>query len=124
MNQVNLDELTLKSNSLNLLNNSQHDNDCESLSSNTESSNSDDNNYDDLDDEGDNTDIMKRQVKGLFTEKIFENVRELFKYESEINKFNIVDIIAKFNMDMISYIKMINFIREEVNFVLFFFHSL
>lgn len=53
------------------------------------------------------------QVKGLFSDKQFNNVIEMFKHEAESNLFNIIDIVNKYKLDMISYIKLINFIRRE-----------
>lgn len=57
------------------------------------------------------------QVKGLFCDKIFNNVKDLFRHEFESNNFNIIDVLKKFNMGMIDYIKMINFIRAEVGYI-------
>ena len=64
--------------------------------------------------EGEEDDFVSRRVIGLFSDREFENVNELFNYEASVNHFNIIDILDKFNMDMISYIKMINYIRKEV----------
>jgi hypothetical protein len=70
---------------------------------------------DDEDDENDEEDYMiNSQVAGLFCDKTFKNVRDLFKHEFEVNKFNLIEILSKNNMGMIEYIKMINYIRKEV----------
>ena len=68
------------------------------------------NGFDDEDDEKENY----CEVKGLFSEQIFNNVTDMFKYEAEFNKFNLIDVINKHKLDMLSYIKMINYIRQEV----------
>jgi hypothetical protein len=69
------------------------------------------NGFDDEDDEKENY----CEVKGLFTDKIFNSVGDMFKYEAEFNQFNLIDVINKYKLDMLSYIKMVNFIRQEVN---------
>jgi len=88
-------------------------NDCEyeSESSSEEIDDEDLNGFDDEDDEKENY----CEVKGLFTDKIFNSVVEMFKYEAEFNQFNLIDVINKYKLDMLSYIKMVNFIRQEVN---------
>lgn len=78
---------------------------CDSASSGAECD------YDDIDQ--DETDFVQRQVKGLFTDKVFDNVKDLFTYEAQTNQFNLVEVLARYDMDMIAYIKMINFIRLE-----------
>lgn len=83
----------------------------ESSSSSRESSDSEEQRFDD--DEDDEMYEMS-QVKGLFSDKQFNNVIEMFKHEAESNLFNIIDIVNKYKLDMISYIKLINFIRREV----------
>ena len=105
MNKVEIENLVAKSGQLQV--------NSESSCSGSETSDSADD-YDDIDE--DDSDIMKRQVKGLFTEKIFDNVKELFKFEAEMNDFNLIDVLTTYNMDMIAYIKMINYIRTEVIF--------
>ena len=103
MNKVEIENLVTKSGQIRI--------NSESSCSGSETADSADD-YDDVDE--DDSDIMKRQVKGLFTEKIFENVKELFKFEADMNEFNLVDVLTTYNMDMIAYIKMINYIRMEV----------
>ena len=82
-----------------------------SQSSCSESETSDD---DDVNDDDDDDYMSNSQVVGLFSDKTFKNVQDLFKHEFEVNKFNLVDILRKNNMGMIEYIKMINYIRKEV----------
>ena len=55
------------------------------------------------------------QIKGLFTDKVFNSVKDLYKYEFESNNFNLIDVINRYQMSMIDYIKMINYIRAEVS---------
>lgn len=72
---------------------------------------------DDLEDDEDDEDEDQVEVKSLFgVEKTFKNVKDLFKYEAETNSFNITDVLKRYNMSMIDYIKMINFIRKEVSY--------
>ena len=66
-----------------------------------------------LDDDEDDRDEFC-EVKSLFSDKVFTNVIDMFKFEAEYNKFNLIDVVNKYNLDMISYIKMINYIRLEV----------
>lgn len=74
-----------------------------------------------VDNDDDDEDYLANcQVKGLFCDKVFANVKDLFKHEFESNSFNLVDVLKKYNMGMIDYIKMINFIRAEVE--IFFFN--
>jgi hypothetical protein len=73
-------------------------------------SSEDDQEYPDV--EEDQEDIIK--IKGLFSAQLFDNVQDLFKHEFEHNKFNLVDVITRYKMSMMDYIKMINFIRVEV----------
>ena len=86
-------------------------------SSGSESSDEEENVLDckfDEDGDEDENEYMNRQVKGLFCEKTFAGVKELFEHEAEFSGFNLVDVVNRFRMDMISYIKMINYIRKEV----------
>lgn len=83
--------------------------------SNSESESSSELNDEQDYDELDNDDDDEEQVKALFSgEKNFKNVIELFQYEANEANFNLVEILNRFNMNMIDYIKMINFIRSEV----------
>ena len=87
-----------------------------SASSVTSSSNMSSSESETGDEESDEDDYLSNsQVTGLFCDKTFKNVKDLFKHEFEMNKFNLVDILKKNNMGMIEYIKMINYIRKEVN---------
>jgi len=86
------------------------------LSSSENSCKDSDSESSDEDDDNDEEDYMiNSQVTGLFCDKTFKNVQDLFKYEFEVNKFNLIDVLKKNNMGMIEYIKMINFIRLEVS---------
>ncbi len=69
------------------------------------------NDYEDVDQ--DEADFVSRKVKGLFSDTIFDNVKEMFTYESEKTGFNLIDVLTKYNMDMFAYIRMINYIRKE-----------
>lgn len=77
--------------------------------------------YEDVDQ--DESDFVNRRVKGLFSEEMFDNMKDMLTYEANQNGFNLVEVVAKFDMDMIEYIKMINFIRKEVNTSLIFVNS-
>ncbi|CAF0811547.1 unnamed protein product [Brachionus calyciflorus] len=68
-------------------------------------------NEEDYDEEED--DFENIPVKGLFSDKTYANVREMFKSEFEENKFNLVHLVNKLNMNQIDYIKMINYIRTQ-----------
>lgn len=72
----------------------------------------DDENYDDYEEVQDVKDIIK--IKSLFDDEWFDNVQALYEHELKKNNFNIVEIIRKYQMDMLSYIKMVNFIRKTV----------
>ena len=79
----------------------------------------DDDNYEDYEDL-ENVEIVK--IKGLFNEeKWFDDVQSLYKYEFENNNFNLIKIIKKYQMNMLSYIKMINFIRKNVSYTFAFY---
>jgi hypothetical protein len=79
----------------------------------------DDNFVEDYEDFGAEDNI---EIKSLFDDELFDNVASLFKHEFEKNGFNLVAIVKKFQMNMFSYIKMINFIRKTVrNFIVFRF---
>ena len=70
-----------------------------------------DENYEDADDEV----VESVKILSLFDkDKWFDDIRSLYKYELEANNFNLVKVVRKFQMDMLSYIKMINFIRKTV----------
>jgi hypothetical protein len=73
--------------------------------------------YDDDDDfEEINDDNVPMKIKGLFDQHThFKSINELFVYESAKNGFNILKLIKKFRMDMLDYIKLINFIRSQVS---------
>jgi len=58
------------------------------------------------------------KVKGLFCDEYFDNIQELFRHELKTNKFNLIDVVKRYNLEMIDYIKMINFIREKVFFLI------
>lgn len=77
-----------------------------------EASSGDECDYADIDSQ-DEADYVTREVKGLFTDKVFSNVKELFRHEAQENQFNLIDVVTRYDLDMISYIKMINFIRSE-----------
>ena len=87
-----------------------------SSSSSSSSSNSSD--YREEDDEEDEVDANNPPVKvhSLFggDDKHFDSVKELFCYENSHNNFNLLDVLTRYDMDMIGYIKIINFIRSEV----------
>ena len=68
-------------------------------------------NDDDYDEEDDFENVP---VKGLFSDKTYPGVREMFKSELDENKFNLIQIINKYSMNQIDYIKMINYIRSQV----------
>ena len=87
-----------------------------SSDSRSEDSSSEEDDYDEDDDE-DDKDFINSQVSGLFCDKIFPNILDLFKYEAEHNGFHLTDVLKRYNMDMISYIKMINFIRLHVRLI-------
>ncbi len=72
----------------------------------------DDQNYEDIDD-----DVVENvKILSLFEEnKWFDDIKSLYRYEMDTNGFNLVKIVKKFQLDMLSYIKMINFIRKTVN---------
>ena len=66
--------------------------------------------YEEVDDEN-------IQIQSLFNDSVFfDNVKDLFKYELEKNQFNLIKLVKKYKMDMMSYIRMINYIRKNVNF--------
>lgn len=71
-----------------------------------------------LDDEADEEDNeynrQSSKVRGLFCDQEFENVVSLFSHEFKANKFNLVSLVKKYDLDMISYIKLINYIRSQV----------
>jgi hypothetical protein len=71
----------------------------------------DDQNYEDIDD-----DIVENvKILSLFEEnKWFDDIKSLYRYEMETNGFNLVKIVRKFQLDMLSYIKMINYMRKTV----------
>ena len=72
----------------------------------------DDQNYEDIDDEV----VENVKILSLFEEnKWFDDIKSLYRYEMDTNGFNLVKIVKKFQLDMLSYIKMINFIRKTVN---------
>jgi hypothetical protein len=85
--------------------NRNYDQDSDSSSSSSES---------DLYDDAEEDEEEFENFKGLFSDKLFNNFIDLFKHEAEQNDFNIVNIVHKYDMTMIDYIKMINFIRKEV----------
>lgn len=58
-------------------------------------------------------------IKSLFDDSVFTDYKELFKYEKETHGFDLVKIVQKYNLDMIGYIKLINFIRSNPNPALF-----
>ena len=92
-----------------------HPTDLSSSENSSKESESESETNDDDDDDNDEEDyLINSQVVGLFCEKTFKNVQDLFKYEFEVNKFNLIEVLRKNNMGMIEYIKMINFIRQEV----------
>lgn len=70
-----------------------------------------------LDDEADEEDNeysrQSAKVCGLFCDQEFENVVALFSHEFKVNKFNLVGLVKKYDLDMISYIKLINYIRSQ-----------
>lgn len=66
---------------------------------------------DDYDEEDDMENIP---VKGLFNDKIYNNITDMFKSEFQEKNFDLIKIIQKYNMSQIDYIKMINFIRSKV----------
>ncbi len=70
-----------------------------------------DTDYEDVDQ--DEADFVSRRVTGLFTPRDFDNVKEMFKYECETHGFNLVNVLTRYNMDMLAYIRMINYIRKE-----------
>lgn len=67
---------------------------------------------DDFEDEED--EIENFPVKGLFSDKIYKSVVDMFRSEYKQNNFNLFQLINKYNMNQIDYIKMINFIRAQV----------
>jgi len=79
------------------------------------------NDFDDEDeDEDDNedgyeeVDDEKIQIQSLFDDSVFfENVKDLFKYELDKNQFSLIKLVKKYKMDMMSYIRMINYIRKN-----------
>ena len=56
----------------------------------------------------------RQEYQSLFGQKVFSNIKDLFSFESQEFKFDLVDVIDRYNMTMMDYIKMINFIRSEV----------
>lgn len=56
------------------------------------------------------------EVKGLFSNKLFNNIKEMFEYEAIEGDFNLKNVVNKYNLSTIDYIKMINYIRSEVIF--------
>lgn len=58
--------------------------------------------------------MCDQPVKGLFCDQVFASVKDLFKHEAEVNKFNIVRLVQDYQMTMFDYIKLVNFIRREV----------
>ena len=78
-------------------------------------SDDDDDEYDDIDDDEGEEVEANLKVLSLFDEnRFFDDLKSLYRYEMENNGFNLVEIIKKFQLDMLSYIKMINFIRKTV----------
>ena len=74
----------------------------------------DNDDYDDYEEVGDENEKVK--IQSLFDENmVFDSVQALFKYEFEKNHFNLLRIVKKYNMDMMAYIRMINYIRHNVN---------
>lgn len=82
------------------------------VDSSSEEDLNDDNETDEEDEE-----LEDMKVKGLFSDRIFKNVNEMFKHESEENNFNLINCVNRYNMNMIDYIKMINFIRSQVKHI-------
>ena len=112
MNKSNVTDIEKAKNGLNkpVSDLSLSDNSC------TESESDDDDDGEDDNDDDEDDYLCNSQVVGLFCDRTFKNVKELFKHELDVNKFNLVEILKKNNMGMIEYIKMINFIRKEVEF--------
>ena len=78
---------------------------------------SDESDFRDDDFEEEEEDEMENiPVKGLFSEKIYNSVVDMFKSEYQENNFNLVQLINKYKLSQIDYIKMINFIRAQVRF--------
>ena len=84
------------------------------ISSESENSSSDESSNNEDDEEDDDEIYEMSEVKGLFSNQMFKSVIEMFKHEADCNHFNLIEIVNKFKLDMISYIKLINFIRKEV----------
>lgn len=70
----------------------------------------------DFDDDEEDDDSEPQEYRSLFGghDKTFANVNELFNYEAKSHGFDLIDVIDRYHMTMIDYIKMINFIRSKV----------
>jgi hypothetical protein len=86
-------------------------------------SSSDDSDLENYDDDDDDEPVELQEVKALFSDKVFTRVEDLFKYEAEVNGFNLINIVNNYSMGMFDYIKMINYIRKEVNQEVYKFKS-
>lgn len=84
---------------------------------NLNNSDDDDDDNQDFDDDEEDDDSEPQEYRSLFggdQDKTFTNVNELFNYEAKSHGFDLIDVIDRYHMTMIDYIKMINFIRSKV----------
>jgi hypothetical protein len=109
MNKAQIENISIEKSNPSSTIRSRSESESSGSSTQTGSSTSDDDEYQEEDED---EEII--QVEGLFSDKVFNSVKDLFKYEFENNNFNLIDIINRYQMSMIDYIKMINFIRAEV----------
>ena len=56
----------------------------------------------------------RQEYRSLFSSKIFTSINDLFNHEAKTSGFDLVDVIDRYQMTLIDYIKMINFIRSKV----------
>ena len=72
--------------------------------------------WDDDDDVGDgNEDLLLGPVKCLFCEKILQSAEEVFSHCGCDHAFSVHAFCGVWSLDCIGYIKMINFMRSQVN---------
>ena len=70
-----------------------------------------DNEEDDDDEEG-----LAQEARALFSDKVFAKPEDVFKHEAETSGFNLISVVNNYCMGMLDYIKMINYIRKEVEY--------
>ena len=59
--------------------------------------------------------------KCLYCDQTFVEATEVFSHCENVHHFYIRKVCALWNLDCFGYIKMVNFIRKEVTFILLFY---